>query len=153
MEDSKDEIERKLVNFMNKSREFDIDAYLMEETYNNEDMLKKLLDHIEFEGQLKNTLQSKILIELDLANEAKAEGKEFDQLNWKLKMDADHEILRLIKKGDELNKDLNNKISLYKQALRFKMEDQKLTLRKYIINLINEKKKIDQQIGTEMMKV
>jgi len=153
MEESKDEIERKLVNYMNKSKDFDIDAYLMEETYNNEDMLKKLIDHIEFEGQLKNTLQSKILLELDLANKAKDDGKEFDQMNWKLKIDADHEILRLIKKGDELNQDLNNKISLYRQAMKFNMEDQKVTLRKYIINLINEKKKIDQHIATEMMKV
>jgi len=153
MTDSKDEIERKLVEFMAKSKEFDIDAYLMEDTYNNEDMIKKLIEHIEYEGQLKNTLQSKIMIELDLASQAKDDGKEFDQLNWKIKIDADHAILKLIKKGDELNKDLLNKIKLYNQAVKFNMDEQKNALKNYIITHINDKKNIDQQISVEMMKV
>jgi len=153
MVETKEEVERKLMELLAKSKNFDIDVYLMEDTFEKDDYLKLLEEHIEFENNLKNALHSKIIIELDLQRDASRDGKTFDEEQWKNKIEADQRILRLIKDSDILNNKIKANISLIKQANRFNMIEQKEIIRKNLVELINTKKNIDQKLEKEMMLV
>jgi len=153
MAESKEDVERNLMDLIAKSKDFDIDRFLMEDTYDKDEYIKILEEHIEFENKLKDTLHSKILIELDLQRNASLDGKTFDEEQWKNKIESDQRILKLIKDSDILNNKIKANISLIKQANRFNMVEQKEIIRKNLVELINKKKNIDQQLEKEMMLV
>ena len=153
MSESKEEIEANLVRLINETKQFDIDAFLMEETLYNKDMLAKLEEHIKKDEDLKETLQSKIMLELELENEAGKAGKEFDQIQWKAKKEADHKILALLKRSGPIDNNIQSNLNLMKQAITFHMDEQKKSIKDDLIDQINEKKKIDAEIEQLLMLV